>query len=61
LGPGSIYRTPVPVWRKYLHPTRDDRGTGWEQERRPSKLISEPALGRSPSRARSTGTPGKTE
>jgi hypothetical protein len=27
LGPGSIYRTLVPVWRKFFHPpTADERG-----------------------------------
>jgi hypothetical protein len=23
----------VPVWRKFFHPTRDDRCTGWERDR----------------------------
>jgi hypothetical protein len=52
LGPGSIYRALVPVWRKFFHPTRDDRGTGWDQGRQTNKLVSEPALGRSLNRAR---------
>jgi len=33
LGPGSIYRTLVPVWRKFFHPTRDERVTGWGRDR----------------------------
>ena len=44
LGPGSIYRTLVPVWRKFFHPTRDDRRTGWERgrERNSNNLIEAP-------------------
>jgi hypothetical protein len=45
LGPGSIYRTLVPVWRKFFHPpTADERGA--HEHRAPSKLIDAPALGR---------------
>jgi hypothetical protein len=44
LGPGSIYRTLVPVWRKFFHPTRDDRCTGWERDRQrySNNLITAP-------------------
>jgi len=48
LGPGSIYRTLVPVWRKFFHPTRDDRCTGWyrDRQRYSNDLIDAPAIGR---------------
>jgi hypothetical protein len=45
LGPGSIYRTLVPVWRKFFHPpTADERGA--HEHRARSKLIDAPAIGR---------------
>ena len=45
LGPGSIYRALVPVWRKFLHPMRDDRCTGWNRDRQrySNNLIEAPA------------------
>jgi hypothetical protein len=54
LGPGSIYRTLVPVWRKFFHPTRDDRCTGWDRDRRrpTNNLIDAPAIGREQRTAR---------
>ena len=45
LGPGSVYRTLVPVWRKFFHPTRDERVTGWgrDRQRYGNNLIDAPA------------------
>jgi len=45
LGPGSIYRTLVPVWRKFFRPTRDDRCSGWDRNRQrySNDLIEAPA------------------
>jgi hypothetical protein len=45
-GPGSIYRTLVPFWRKYFHPPANDpnQTTTRNQRRRASKLISAPPL-----------------
>jgi hypothetical protein len=45
LGPGSIYRALVPVWRKFIRPTRDERAMPGTRST-PSKLIDEPAIGR---------------
>jgi hypothetical protein len=28
-GPGSIYRTVVPLWRRYFHPPIDEHVTTW--------------------------------
>jgi hypothetical protein len=43
LGPGSIYRTLVPVWRKFCHPTRDDNGWDRDRQRYSNDLIEAPA------------------
>jgi hypothetical protein len=50
LGPGSIYRTVAPLWRKYFHPPATPVTT-WDQGRLTNKLVNEPALGRSLNRA----------
>ena len=46
-GEGILYRTLVPLWRSYFHPPPDPRigQTRGSGIRRPSKLISAPALG----------------
>jgi hypothetical protein len=45
-GPGSVYRTLVPLWRQFFQPPPNchDRGMTWSQARRASKLVSEPPL-----------------
>lgn len=46
-GPGSLYRTLVPLWREYFHPPPDnhDRANTWEQgRRRTSQLINAPPI-----------------
>jgi hypothetical protein len=53
-GPGSIDRTPVPIWRKYFHPPAADYATTWSQERRHSgnKVTDAPPIaGRDPRRS----------
>jgi hypothetical protein len=43
LGPGSIHRTVVAIWRAYFRPPPEDRGTTWNSgKKKPSKLITEP-------------------
>jgi hypothetical protein len=43
LGPGSIHRTVVSIWRIYFRPPPEDRGTTWASGKKNlSKLITEP-------------------
>jgi hypothetical protein len=53
-GPGSIYRTVMPLWRKYFHPPAIPVTTWNHEGRPPNALIDADAIGRSPSRSRST-------
>jgi hypothetical protein len=39
-GPGSVYRTLVPLWRQFFQAPPDDRGTTWSQEPKELRLIN---------------------
>ena len=43
LGPGSIHRTVVSIWRSFFRPPPENRATTWTSgKKKPSRLITEP-------------------